>query len=111
MIGGTVAVLAAWLRLFFRFVTSKRPIASGLLEHTERSDPLFDDSRARVLAAGRPLLTAAQRAHDIREDLTLEQVFDLVIAVAAIRGGAGYREPILQAALDGLRPAAGARPA
>jgi len=103
------AVLGAWLRRFFDFVSSKRHIASGLLEHTERSDPLFDDSRARVLAAGRPLLAAAQRAHEIRDDLTLEQIFDLIIAIAAIRGGTGYLEPILQAALDGLRPAADAK--
>ena len=103
------AVLEAWLRRFFDFVSSKRHIASGLLEHTERSDPLFDDSRARVLAAGRPLLAAAQRAHEIRDDLTLEQIFDLIIAIAAIRGGTGYLEPILQAAIDGLRPAADAK--
>jgi AcrR family transcriptional regulator len=105
------AALEAWLRRFFDFVTSKRPIASGLLDHTERSDPLFDDSRARVLAAGRPLLAAAQSAHEIRDDLTLEQIFDLVIAIAAIRGGSCYLEPILEAALDGLRPAADAKPA
>jgi hypothetical protein len=30
----------------------------------------------------------------------------MVIAVSAIRGDAGYTEPILQAALDGIRPAA-----
>ena len=62
------------------------------------------ESRRRVTAAGRPLLLAAQRAHEIREDLTLEQVFDMVVAIASIRGEPGYLEPILQAALDGLRP-------
>ena len=30
-----------------------------------------------------------------------------MIAVSAIRGDAGYREPILHAALDGICPAAG----
>jgi hypothetical protein len=30
-------------------------------------------------------------------------VLDMVIAVSSIRGDAGYREPILQAALDGIR--------
>ena len=101
------AVLVAWLHRFFAFATSKRAIASELLEHTDRSNPLFDSSRARVIAAGRPLLTAAQRAHEVHDDLTLEQILDMVIAVATIHGDARYLEPILQTALDGLRPRPG----
>ncbi|MFE1960307.1 TetR/AcrR family transcriptional regulator [Streptomyces sp. NPDC059479] len=98
------AVLTAWLHRFFAFSTSKRHIASELLEHTDRSNPLFDNNRARVIAAGRPLLAAAQRAHEVRDDLALEQVLDMVIAIATIHGGTRYLEPILQTALDGLRP-------
>jgi AcrR family transcriptional regulator len=98
------AVLAAWLRRFAAFVTSKRHIGAELLEHTDRSNPLFEGNRARVMAAGRPLLAAAQGAHEVRDDLTLEQVLDMIIAIATIHGDARYREPILQAALDGLRP-------
>ncbi len=105
------AVLEAWLHRFFAFGTSKRHIASELLEHTDRSNPLFDNSRARVLAAGRPLLTAAQRAHEVRDDLALEQVLDMVIAIATIHGGTRYLEPILQTALDGLRPPTDVKPA
>ena len=101
------AVLNAWLHRFFAFATSKRHIAAGLLEHTGRDDPLFGDSRARVLAAGRPLLAAARHARQVRDDLTLEQILDLVIAIARIQGGAGYLEPILRTALDGLRPRSG----
>jgi AcrR family transcriptional regulator len=105
--GGTPGpVFDAWLRRFFAFATSKRRIAAELLESTGRSNPLFDDSRARVIAAGRPLLAAAQAAHDVRADLTLEQILDLVIAVATMRGDRSYIEPILQTALDGLRPRA-----
>jgi len=100
------AVFDAWLRRFFAFATSKRRIAAELLESTGRSNPLFDDSRARVIASGRPLLAVAQRADQVRDDLTLEQILDLVIAVATMRGDSGYVEPILQTALDGLRPRA-----
>ena len=100
------AILEAWLHRFFAFVTSKRHIAAELLEHTDRSDPIFGSNRARVIAAGRPLLAAAQRAHQIRDDLTLEQVLDMVIAIATIHGDSRYLEPILQTALDGLRPPA-----
>jgi AcrR family transcriptional regulator len=105
------AVLEAWLHRFFAFVNSKHHIAAELLEHTDRSDPIFGSNRARVMAAGRPLLAAAQRAHEIRDDLTLEQVLDMVIAIATIHGDAPYLEPILQTALDGLRPPADVEPA
>jgi hypothetical protein len=81
-----------------------RASASELLEHTDRSDPLFGNNRARVIAAGRPLLAAAQRAHEVRGDLALEQVLDMVIAIATIHGDTRYLEPILQTALDGLKP-------
>ena len=84
--------------------TSKRHIASELLKQTDRSDPLFDNNRTRVTAAGRPLLAAAQHAHEIRDDLTLEQILDMIVAIATIHGDTGYTEPILQTALDGLRP-------
>ena len=98
------AAFMAWLHRFFDYFTSKRHIASELLEHTDSSDPLFDNNRARVLAAGRPLLLAAQHAHEVRDDLTLEQVLDMVVAIAKINGDPGYLGPILQAMVDGLRP-------
>jgi AcrR family transcriptional regulator len=93
-----------WLRRFFAYFTSKRHIASELLEHADSDDPVFGRNRARVLAAGRPLLVAAQHAHEVRDDLTLEQILDLIVAIAKLPGDADYVEPILQSALDGLRP-------
>jgi AcrR family transcriptional regulator len=97
------AVLEAWLRRFFGYFTSKRQIASELLAHGDGSNPVFNESRARVMAAGTPLLVAAQAAHEVRDDLTLEQILDMLVAIAKIHGDTGYLEPILQAALDGLR--------
>jgi AcrR family transcriptional regulator len=111
-VGGATpgAALTAWLRQFYAFITSKHHIAAELLQHTDRSDPIFGGNRARVIAAARPLLLAAQRAHEVRDDLTLEQVVDLVVAIATIHGDSRYLEPILQAALDGLRPPADVEP-
>jgi AcrR family transcriptional regulator len=97
------AVFIAWLHRFFAFSTSKRHIASELLTHVDSSNPVFGESRARVLAAGRPLLVAAQRSHEVRYDLTLEQILDMIVAIARIHGTSGYLEPILQTALDGFR--------
>src|SRR5215469_12164104 len=45
------AVLTAWLHQFFAFFTNKRHIAAELLKHTDASDPMFGDNRARVIAA------------------------------------------------------------
>ena len=98
------ATLVAWLHRFFAFTTSKRHIASELLKQTDRSDPLFENSRTRVIAAGLPLLTAAQQAHEVRDELTLEQILDMIVAIATIRGDTSYTAPILRAALDGLGP-------
>jgi AcrR family transcriptional regulator len=98
------AMFTAWLHRLFAFFTSKHHIAAELLKHSDRSNPVFGTSRARVVDAARPLFIAAQRAHGVRDDLTLEQVLDMVAAVATIHGEARYVEPILQAALDGVRP-------
>jgi AcrR family transcriptional regulator len=99
------AILVAWLRRFYAYFTSKRFVAAELLEHADRYDPVFGAGRARVLNASRPLLRTAQESGEIRTDLTLEQILDMVAAIAKIPGDAGYREPILRAALDALRPA------
>ena len=98
------ARLVAWLHRFSAFSAGKRHVASELLKDADGTDPVFSENRSRVLAAGRPLLEAAQRAGEVRADLTLEQVLDMVIAIATIRGDRGYVDPILGAALDGLRP-------
>ncbi len=70
-------------------------------------DPVFTAGYARVLAAGRPLLLAAQQAGQARAGLSLEQILDLFGAIAQIPGEASYRDPILDAALRALQSAPG----
>ncbi|ONI70083.1 TetR family transcriptional regulator [Kribbella sp. ALI-6-A] len=96
------AALRMWLWRFFAFITAKREVATELLTQLGGDEAVFGDGRAAGLAAGRPLLAAAQEAGEVRKDLTLEQVFDMVVAIATINGDAEYVEPILQTALDGL---------
>lgn len=98
--------LESWLRRFFRYVTTKRPVVIALVEDTDRTNPVFD-TRGRMLTAGAPLLTGAQAAGQIAEDIELGQILDLVVAVAKIPGTPEYRRPILDAALAGLRRSAG----
>lgn len=97
------AQFAAWLRRFFDYFTSKRPIATELIGHVGGDDPMFGANRARVLAAGEPLLTAARRSGEVRKDISLEQMLDMTIAIAKLPGDLDYVEPILNTALDGLR--------
>lgn len=96
--------LLAWLHRFFGFFTNKHPVGIELLQRYDDSDPFLHASRDRVIAAGRPLFVAAQRSGEIRNDLTLEQVLDMIIAIATIDGTHDYVEPILQSTLHGLRP-------
>jgi AcrR family transcriptional regulator len=98
------AALTNWLQHFLAFVPSKRLIVSELFAYADDSNPVLNTGRARTLAAGRPLLAAAQDAHEIRADLTLEQILDMLTAIAKIPGDPSYVEPIFQATLDGLRP-------
>ena len=104
------ALLMAWLHQFFAFFNTKRHIASELLKHSDESDPFFSENRDRVLAAGQPLLAAAQRSREVRGDLTLDQILDMIIAIATIHGDPDYLEPILRTTLDGLRSQPGAAP-
>ncbi len=97
------AALVDWLCRFASFQDSKRAIVHELLEHTNPQDPVFGSSRQRVLAAGEPLLIAAQHANQIRSDITLEQTLDLVLAVVRLDRQPEDMKPILAVALDGLR--------
>jgi AcrR family transcriptional regulator len=97
------AGLISWLRQLFVFFASKRHIAAELLKHTDGANPVFGGGRARVVAAGQPLLVAAQHSREIRDDLDIEQVLDLIHAVATVRGDSRYLQPILETVIDGLR--------
>lgn len=93
--------LTNWLRRVFQYVTAKRPVVIELVEQTDITNPVFQ-TRVRMLAAGQPLLSSAQDAHHVASELDLDQILDLVIAIAKIPGTPQYRQPILDATLAGL---------
>jgi AcrR family transcriptional regulator len=101
--GSPGATFLAWLHRFVDFFNSKHEVASELLQQSDLSDPIFGDSRARIFAAATPLLVAARRSREIRDDLSLDQILDMIVAIASTGGDRAYIEPILQTALDGLR--------
>jgi AcrR family transcriptional regulator len=98
------AAFVAWLRLVLAFVPNKRAIVSELLGHTDHDDPLLHDNRARALNTGRPLLTAAQQANQIRDDISFDQIVQMINAIAKIPAEPDYLEPMFQTLLDGLNP-------
>ncbi len=103
--GRPVDRLMAWLRRFFDYVTTKRPVVIALVEDSDEHNSVFD-TRGRMLAAGRPLLDAARDAGEVVSDLDLDQVLDLVVAIAKIPGPREYRQPIIDVVLEGLRRSA-----
>lgn len=100
------AAFTEWLHRFFAFVPSKRLIISELLQHADRSNPILGRNRARVLDAGQALLVATQNAGEVRDDLTLEQILDMIVAIARTPGNPGYLKPMFEVTLNGLRPPA-----
>lgn len=102
--GATAAVrLEAWLRRFYDYFTSKRVLAGELLEHTDSGSPVFSTGFARIVTAADPLVNAARESGELRDDLAPEQILALIASIATISGDAAYRQPILDAALNGLR--------
>lgn len=95
--------LIAWLRRFFQYFTSKRLVAAELLQQVDADAPVFGAGYTRVVETGRGLLEAARSAGAVRTPMTIEQILDMVGAIAKIPGDDAYRAPILDAALDALR--------
>jgi AcrR family transcriptional regulator len=96
--------LRTWLTQASAFFTAKRQVASELLKYSDGDSPFFNDNRSRVIAAGKPLLLAAQATHEARSDLTIEQTLEIIAAIAHMHRDPSYLEPMFQTALDGLLP-------
>ena len=77
------------------FSTNKHQLASELHKHSDRGNPFFGENRDCVLDAGWLLLGAAQSEDQVRDNLALEQVVDMVVAITQIHGGTRYVAPIL----------------
>lgn len=95
--------LTVWLRRLLAFIPGKQLMVSELLYHGDPDGDVIGGSRERALTAARPLLVRAQAAKDVRNDLTIEQIFDITVSVATITGTPSYRQPIFETVLDGLR--------
>src|SRR4051794_32043305 len=71
--------LNAWLERFIAYIGTKRALAAELLNYLDPDAPLFQTSRAKLYAAGEPLLERAQEAGEVRPDVTIADVIQMVV--------------------------------
>lgn len=94
--------LAAWLRRFVGYATTKRALAEELLAYQDSE--VFSSCRTAISAAGEPLLERAQQAGVARGDTNFTDVGRMVAGIAVIRGADPEQiDRIFELALDGLR--------
>jgi AcrR family transcriptional regulator len=92
-----------WLRRFHAAGARKGPLAALLSAEADGDSPVLNESRPRVIAAGEPLLAAAQRSGEVRADVSLGAVLDTVVAVAHMRHDPAVTDTMVQVLFDGLR--------
>jgi AcrR family transcriptional regulator len=96
--------LNEWLERFIAYIGTKRALAAELLNYLDHDAPLFQTSRASLYAAGEPLLERAQEAGEVRPDVTIADVIQMVVGISKLpAGNPSQVEHILRIALDGLR--------
>jgi AcrR family transcriptional regulator len=97
--------LVAWLRSFADYATTKKALAAELMAYMDHDAKVFAHCRQEIIAAGTPLLEAAQRAGEVRPDAVFIDVARMVGGIATIPNAEpGQVDRILAVALDGLRP-------
>ncbi|WP_204945916.1 TetR/AcrR family transcriptional regulator [Micromonospora luteifusca] len=98
--------LVAWLHRFVAYVATKRALAEQLLHDSE----IFTSCRTEIYAAGEPLMSRAQAAGVVRDDIGFDDVVRLISGLTMAQfPSPEQRDRVLGVALDGLRPATATR--
>ncbi|GGO15647.1 TetR/AcrR family transcriptional regulator [Micromonospora parathelypteridis] len=98
--------LVAWLHRFVAYVATKRALAEQLLHDSE----IFASCRTEIYAAGEPLMSRAQAAGVVRDDIGFDDVVRLISGLTMAQfPSSEQRDRVLGVALDGLRPSAATR--
>ncbi|WP_336029281.1 TetR/AcrR family transcriptional regulator [Geodermatophilus sp. FMUSA9-8] len=92
-----------WLLGFHSAGAKKGPLASLLVADSRGDRSVLNESRSRVIAAGEPLFTAAQASGEVRDDVSLGQVLDAVVALDRVDENPDSPATMVQVLLDGLR--------
>jgi AcrR family transcriptional regulator len=92
--------LTGYFDRFVAYAATKKALKEGL----NADNPVFQSCRYLMYEAGEPLLERAQKAGEVRSDVSIDDVMRLVTSVApAAYPEEGQRERVLGLALDGLR--------
>jgi AcrR family transcriptional regulator len=96
--------LSGWFESLIGYLATKRALAAELMNYLEMDAPLFQDCRASLYAAGKPMLERAQEAGVVRQDVDFSDVMHMAIGIAKIpTADPAQIGHILRIALDGLR--------
>jgi len=96
--------LNAWFERLIGYLATKQALAGELLNYVGSDAALFRVCRTSLYDAGEPLLTRAQEAGVVRQDVEFPEVMQMVIGIAKIPAGDPSQVAhILRIALDGLR--------
>jgi AcrR family transcriptional regulator len=96
--------VVGWVNRFQRYVVTKQALAGELLEYMDHGAALFGVCRKALHDSGRPIVERAQAAHVLREDVTVEEIFQIMLGIAKIpTSEPSQRDRFVAIALDGLR--------
>lgn len=99
--------LLAWLDSFVRHVSARRPLALAATEGSEQRGELFGRWHERMAATAARLLTRAQQAGAVRDDLTVRDILALANAAAIAGTGPDDARRLLGVMHSGFGPPAG----
>ena len=96
--------LNAWFEHLIGYLATKRALAHELLDYLDKDSSLFQVCRTSLFEAGEPLLKRAQEAGEVRPDVTIADVIQMVAGIGKIpTSDPAQLDHILRIALDGLR--------
>jgi AcrR family transcriptional regulator len=96
--------LTAWLRAFVTSASVKRAIFTELVATVGRDSALITSSKAAMRETVGELVSAAQQAGEIRDDVTAADVLSLVSGCTMMHLEGDQADRVLRVILDGLRP-------
>lgn len=96
--------LNGWIGRLVGYIGTKRALAGELVNYLGQDAELFTSCREALWTAGEPLLIRAQDAGEVRPDITIGELIQLVVGIVKIASADPEQmQRILGVALDGLR--------
>ncbi|BCB83142.1 TetR/AcrR family transcriptional regulator [Phytohabitans suffuscus] len=102
-----IAALHEWLHLTVEQISTYGGLPGSLLDSAAHAGSLLGATCTDMQQATQRLLLRAQRARQVREDITMEEIFDLAAGIAWVVSREGHDRRgarLLDLALTGLAP-------